>query len=92
LDIKLVSGATGSNNIIIGTNISLTGSNSINIGGVLFGTGTYAITAGTPTFSANTGGRIGIGIVTPTETLHVVGNTRIEGELSATTNIGNNIF
>ena len=79
------SGATGNNNIIIGTNISLTGSNSINLGGVLFGTGAYAITAGTPTFSANTGGRIGINIVTPTETLHVSGNTRIEGGLSATT-------
>ena len=84
---KAGSGATGSNNIIIGTNISLpSGStNSLNLGGVLFGTGTYAITAGTPSLSANTGGRIGIGVVNPTETLHVVGNTRIQGGLSATT-------
>ena len=79
------SGATGSNNIIIGTNISLTGSDSINIGGVLFGTGTYAITAGTPSLSAQTNGRIGINVVTPTEALHVSGNTRIQGGLSATT-------
>ena len=38
----------GSNNIIIGTNISLPDAraNSMNIGGVLFGTGFYSTTPG----------------------------------------------
>jgi hypothetical protein len=70
------SGSTGSNNIIIGTNISLTGSNSINIGGVLFGINTHNITTGSPSFSAQTTGRIGIGVTLPEETLDVVGNGR----------------
>jgi hypothetical protein len=39
----------GSNNIIIGTNISLSaGTNSINLGGVLFANNTYSTTSGNP--------------------------------------------
>lgn len=73
----------GTNNIIIGTNISLPNAttNSINIGGVLFGTGTYSSIVGTPSISANTSGKIGIGVVTPTEKLHVSGNTLVEGDV-----------
>jgi hypothetical protein len=73
----------GSNNIIIGTNISLPSgtSNAINLGGVLFGTGTYSTISVVPSITGQTNGRIGIGIVTPLEKLHVSGNTRIEGGL-----------
>jgi hypothetical protein len=81
------SNSIGSNNIIIGNNITLQSgtTNSINLGGVLFGTGSYSVTAGTPSLSAQTTGRIGIGVVIPQETLHVSGNTRVDGGLSATT-------
>lgn len=63
----------GSNNIIIGTNISLPNAtaNSINLGGVLFGTGTYATTSGDPSIVPISGGRIGIGVVTPSAKLHI---------------------
>lgn len=76
-------GSMGSNNIIIGTNISLPNNTSdgINIGGVLFGTGTYSRISDTPSITGQTNGRIGVGIVTPLETLHVSGNTRVEGGL-----------
>ncbi len=64
----------GSNNIIIGTNITLSGSkkDSINIGGIIFGTGSYSITTGNP-FSGSAGGKIGINVVEPTYNLHVSG-------------------
>ena len=77
----------GSNNIIIGTNISLPSltTNSINIGGVLFGINTYEITTGIPSISAQTNGRIGINVVNPSEALHVAGNTLINGNLIANT-------
>ncbi len=74
----------GSNNIIIGTNISLLSAttNSLNIGGVLFGTGTYGTTTGNPSILPQTNGRIGIGVVNPTQTLHVSGNTLLNGTLT----------
>ena len=70
----------GTNNIIIGTNITLpTGTtNGINIGGVLFGTNTYSTTSGSPSSMATTYGNIGIGIESPTARLHLAGST---GEL-----------
>jgi hypothetical protein len=51
----------GSNNIIIGTNISLSAgtTNSINLGGVLFARNTYSTTSGNPS-TAQTNGRIGV--------------------------------
>lgn len=72
-----------SNNIIIGTNISLpkATANSINIGGVLFGTGTHGTTTGSPKKTAHSGGKIGILTVSPTQELHVTGNTRITGAI-----------
>jgi hypothetical protein len=56
----------GSNNIIIGSNITLPDftNNSLNIGGVLFGTGLYSTTSGNP-YTGATGGNIGIGTSTP---------------------------
>jgi hypothetical protein len=63
----------GSNNIIIGTNITLpkTASNSINIGGILFGTGSYFNTASQSSGSA--GGKIGINVVSPIYNFQVSG-------------------
>lgn len=71
----------GSNNIIIGTNISLPDAtaDAINIGGILFGTGTYSDhTAAEPSFDPVAGGKIGIGVVTPSYTLQV-GNSGVSG-------------
>jgi len=72
----------GTNNIIIGTNITLPNAtkNSINIGGVLFGTGTNAdSTATTPVSAAVTGGKIGIGVVAPAAVLHLAAGTAEAG-------------
>ncbi len=70
----------GSNNIIIGTNISLPDAtaNAINLGGVLFGTNTYSTTSGNPSITAVSSGRIGIAKVTPAYTLDV-GNASVSG-------------
>ena len=74
-----VLGSIGSNNIIIGTNISLLSgtTNSINLGGVLFGSGTYSTTTGAPSIVAQTTGRIGINVVNPLETLDVSGPIKL---------------
>ena len=76
----------GSNNIIIGTNISLPNAtaNSINLGGVLFGTGTYATTTGDPSIVPTATGRIGIGVVTPTAVLHLRASTTVDAVLRLT--------
>ncbi len=78
----------GINNIIIGTNISLPNlaANSINLGGVLFGTGTYATTSGDPSIVPSATGKIGVGIVIPTEMLHVADNILAGGTI-----IGSNL-
>ena len=67
----------GSNNIIIGNNITLPqgASNSLNIGGVLFGTNFYSTFGGTPFSGASSGGRIGVAVVNPTKRLHIYGET-----------------
>jgi hypothetical protein len=77
----------GSNNIIIGTNISLGNavSNSMNIGGVLFGTGFQNATSGNPIITAVNGGKIGIGVVSPAYTLDV-GNSGVSGIVAQFTN------
>ena len=59
---------TGSNNILIGTNITLptaATSNSMNLGGVLYGTGFYGTITGNPKSTAQTTGQIGINVTTP---------------------------
>jgi hypothetical protein len=74
----------GSNNIIIGTNISLpnAASNSMNIGGVLFGTGFYSdVNATDPSILPTSTGKIGIGTSTPTEKLDVNGNIYTNGKI-----------
>jgi hypothetical protein len=67
----------GANNIIIGTNISLPNAtaNAINLGGILFGTGAYSATTGNPSINANTIGKIGVGVVTPTANLDIAAST-----------------
>jgi hypothetical protein len=80
----------GNNNIIIGTNISLPNAttDSINIGGVIFGTGAYSTTAGNPSITPATNARVGIGVVAPTNKLHVFDITdplKLEGLQSGTT-------
>ena len=77
----------GSNNIIIGTNITLPNgtANAINIGGVLFGINTYSTFVGNPLTATTANGRIGIGVVSPSAKLHVSGDTLINGTLTATT-------
>jgi hypothetical protein len=63
-----------SNNIIIGTNITLDNNrkDSINIGGIIFGTGSYATTTGNPSFGS-AGGKIGINTPIPTYNFQVSG-------------------
>jgi len=66
----------GSNNIIIGTNITLPAQrkNSINLGGIIFATGSYSTTTGNPYSGSQFGtGRVGINVVNPTYTLEVGG-------------------
>lgn len=83
----------GSNNIIIGTNVSLpdTTANAINLGGVLFGTGTYATTTGNPLITGNTGGKIGILTNNPTSTFSVGSSSQFQvnsgGAIAAATGI-----
>lgn len=78
--ISFVGNNIGSNNIIMGNYISLPNSteNAINLGGVLFGTGTYNTFSGNPSITAQSGGRIGIAVVTPDSTLHIKGGLRYE--------------
>ena len=82
-------GSLGSNNIIIGTNISLSAgtTDSINLGGVLFGINTYSTTTGNPSIIGQTTGRVGVNVVTPTESLDISGNARIR-TIGAATSAG----
>ena len=69
------SGGTGSNNVIIGTNISLfpTCANMLNIGGVIFACGLHSTTTGYPICTAVSGGKVGINTETPSTDFHVCG-------------------
>jgi hypothetical protein len=80
-------GSIGSNNIIIGTNISLPlgTTNSLNLGGILFGTGTYSTTSGNPSITGQTTGKIGVNVVSPVQAFEVSGGTKIYGGLTANT-------
>lgn len=74
-----------SNNIIIGTNITLGAQrqNSINLGGLIFGTGSYSTTTGNP-FSGSANGRIGINQPFPIFSLDVSGSGRYTNGLQVT--------
>lgn len=73
-------GGTGSfsNNVIIGTNITLPDgtSNAMNLGGIIFASGSYSTTAGNPS-SAPAMGKVGINVVTPTQELDVSGSVNV---------------
>jgi hypothetical protein len=71
------SDSIGSNNIIIGANITLSAgtTNSLNIGNVLYGINTYSTTAGNPSVTPQATGKIGVGVVTPTANLHIAAST-----------------
>lgn len=71
----------GSNNIIIGTNISLPNAttNAMNLGGVLFATGMYSNTTGEPSIVPVSTGKVGVGIVNPTSQFHVFANNSTVG-------------
>jgi len=70
------------NNIIVGTNITLEDNrkNSINIGGIIFGTGSYSTISGNP-YSGSVDGRIGINVVNPQYEFDVSGSTQISDVL-----------
>jgi hypothetical protein len=66
----------GTNNIIIGTSVTLEDGrqDSINIGGIIFGTGSYYNNDNTiNSFTGSAGGRIGINVTNPTHNLEVSG-------------------
>ena len=75
----------GSNNIIIGSNITLPAgaTNSINIGGLIFATGSYSNMGGNPS-SGSAGGRVGINVTSPTSTLDVSGSFNVRGTATLT--------
>jgi hypothetical protein len=70
----------GSNNIIIGTNITLPDdtTNGINIGGILFGSGSHFDVNDLP-YTGTTNGSIGINVVNPQATLDVSGSFNLSG-------------
>jgi hypothetical protein len=74
-----------SNNIVIGTNITLPilAKDSINIGGIIFGTGSYSTTTGTPS-STPSNGRIGINVVSPVYGFDVSGSGNFRNGLTVT--------
>jgi hypothetical protein len=69
----------GSNNIIIGSNISLPAGrkDSINLGGIIFATGSYATTSGNAFTGSMQSAMVGIATTTPTQTLDVSGSARV---------------
>ena len=76
----------GSNNIIIGTNITLAAQqkDSINLGGIIFATGSYSTTGGNPFSGSVTGARVGIGTSTPAHTLDISGSLRTTSNVQIT--------
>jgi hypothetical protein len=75
----------GSNNIIIGTNITLepNRNDSINLGGIIFATGSYFGT-GIPSYNPVTAGKVGINISIPNYTLDVSGSGNYTNGLTVT--------
>jgi hypothetical protein len=75
----------GSNNIIIGTNITLADGrkDSINIGGLIFGSGSYNTITGNPS-SGSANGKVGINQPLPNYSLDVSGSGRYTNGLEIT--------
>jgi hypothetical protein len=76
----------GSNNTIIGTNITLEDDrkNSINLGGIIFATGSYSNTGGNPFSGSMTEAKVGINKSLPAYTLDVSGSVGIATVLHLT--------
>lgn len=76
----------GTNNIILGTNITLTNDtiNSLNIGGVLFATNLYSDITTDPYSGSLGNGMVGVNNPNPTTNLDIIGTTFITGSLSVT--------
>lgn len=76
---------TGSFNVVIGANanpVSLSGNAQLNLGNLVFGTGLYS--GSTPSSTAVSGGRIGIGKNNPATTLDVNGDITASGTVNTT--------
>ncbi len=73
-----------SNNIIIGTNITLEADrqDSINLGGIIFATGSYSTTTGNPYSGSVENGKVGINVVNPQYALDVSGAGYFSGGLT----------
>jgi hypothetical protein len=82
----------GSNNIIIGTNVSLPNAtaNAMNLGGVLFATGTYSTTTGDLSITAVSGGKVGIGVVSPSTILEIGSSDLGDGVAGPIITLGRN--
>jgi len=79
------SNTTGSNNVVLGSYVnapSATASGQLNIGNVLYGTDLYSTASQSSTPVA--GGKIGIGVTTPTVALDVAGNAKFSAVTSGT--------
>jgi hypothetical protein len=79
---KNISGSgMGSNNIVIGSNITLANDrkDSINLGGIIFATGSYNILSSNPYSGSVSNGRVGIGISIPQTILDVTSSFRVSG-------------
>lgn len=82
---RFLGAGIGSNNIIIGNNITLEDSrkNSINLGGIIFGTGSYFNLDSFP-YSGSANGKIGINQPIPVFSLDVSGSGRYTNGLEIT--------
>lgn len=82
----------GSNNIIIGTNISLAEgtNNAINLGGLIFGSGSYSNPAGNPLIGT-TNGKVGINQPNPEYSLDVSGSFRVEDGFTILTKVSESL-
>jgi hypothetical protein len=80
------SNSFGSNNIIIGTGITLpqSYSNGINLGGLIFGSGSYFNTATSSVSSGSANGKIGINQPNPLYSLDVSGSGNFSSGLNIT--------
>ena len=78
----------GTNNIIIGNNITLPDdtSNAINLGGIIFATGAHSNIAGNPYSGSQANGKVGIGVINPVNTLQIQGTVSASSYTSSISN------
>ena len=90
---KVSGNVIGTNNIIIGNNITLPANTvgSLNIGGILFGTGSHGVGSGDPFSGSMSNGRIGINKVVPEYSLDVSGSGNFSNALIITGSVQGNV-